>query len=86
MRSLLDNIERAMRDENPFCYRSFEHDANYYYEAKNMLKLLRTQPMTEENMLDMCMDAFQLYYNNNPIWDRLAAKLFSVVNERLHTS
>jgi len=85
MTRLIDDIERVMRDENPFLYRNFENDANYFYEAKNMIVLLRKQMITEENMLDMCMDAFQLYYNNNPMWDRLAAKLFSVINQRLHT-
>jgi len=80
MTALIDRIEKAMREVNPLRYRDFEHDANYYYEANNMIKLLRIQSMTEENALDMCMEAFQIYYDNNPVWSALSTSLLMVVS------
>ena len=75
----MESIEKTMRDANPFNFRSFEHDANYYYEARSLVRLLQTVPMTKDNALDMCMEAFQIYYDNNPLWDALATKLLHVV-------
>ena len=75
---LVDQVEEVFYHVNPFGYTD-EH--NYYFEANNLIKMLPYMKK-DDTVLDMCMDAFHIHYDGNPMWDRIAneiAQLLSAV-------
>ena len=73
---LVDQIERVFHDVNPFGYTDKD---NYYFEANNLMKLL---PYMNKNdtVLDVCMDAFHIYYDGNPKWNTIANKIAQLLS------
>ena len=78
MPALIDEIEHAMRKVNPFSYIDPQY-SDYYYEANNMINLL---PTFRGDRLELCMDAFQLYDNGQPIWKQLESEISQVLDKR----
>lgn len=77
MMPLVDEIERVMRNVNPFGYTDPQY-SDYYYEANNMIKLL---PNFKGDKLDLCMDSFQLYYDGSPVWKQLEAEISQLFDQ-----
>jgi len=75
---LIDEIERVMRNVNPFGFSEPQY-SDYYYEANNMINLLQT---FRGDIIDLCMDAFQLYDNGQPIWKQLESEISQLLNKR----
>ena len=78
MPALIDEIESAMRKVNPFGLTDAQY-SDYYYEANNMINLL---PTFRGDIIDLCMDAFQLYDNGQPIWKQLEFEISQVLDKR----
>lgn len=79
MARLVDRIEEVMYSVNPFGFHEGD-GGNYYYEANNMIKLLAEFKLGQ-SILDLCMDAFQIYNDGNQKWVEIAEKITPLVVE-----
>jgi hypothetical protein len=77
MSRLVDKIERVMRTVNPFGFAEGQ-EGDYYYEANNMVRLLRAYKWT---MLELCMDSFDIYYDHHPKWTELESAITKLFQE-----
>lgn len=77
MGRLVDKIERVMRTVNPFGFAKAQ-EGDYYYEANNMVRLLRTY---KRSILEMCMDSFDIYYDHHPKWTELEIAITNLFRE-----
>ena len=77
MTTLVDKIERVMRNVNPFGFIEAQ-GGDYYYEANNMVRLL---PTYKDSILDLCMDSFDIYYDHNPKWTELETGITKLFRE-----
>ena len=77
MTTLVDKIERVMRNVNPFGFIEAQ-GGDYYYEANNMVRLL---PTYKDSILDLCMDSFDIYYDHNSKWTELETGITKLFRE-----
>jgi hypothetical protein len=77
MTELVYKIERVMRTVNPFGF-SESQGGDYYYEAKNMVRML---PTYKDSILDLCMDSFDIYYDHHPKWTELETAITNLLSE-----
>ena len=77
MTTLVDKIERVMRNVNPFGFIEAQ-GGDYYYEANNMVRLL---PTYKDSILDLCMDSFDIYYDHHPKWTELETAITKLFRE-----
>lgn len=76
---LIHRIEKVMREINPYK----NPDEDYYYEANNMMRLLPYFTIGKDNVLDLCMDAFQIYDNGDRKWVNIASKIHVVLHQQV---
>jgi len=77
MTTLVDKIERVIRNVNPFGFIEAQ-GGDYYYEANNMVRLL---PTFRGIILDLCMDSFDIYYDHHPKWTELETAITKLLRE-----
>lgn len=80
MTCLIHRIEKVMREANPFK----NANEDYYYEANNMMRLLPYFTIGKDSVLDLCMDAFQIYNNGDPKWVEIAGNMYVVLYQHAY--